>query len=134
MISKKIIVEVFGIFTTDYRNQWSQSVSSDMWPAIIKRWQDGLSKFDDEVILEATKHVFKYFPTHPPTLGQFYELCKRFKKDGEVLKMEKIDWKPIDSGEQPEKKEGEEPIAERCLREMREAIANARPYPCRKAT
>jgi hypothetical protein len=84
MIKKHVIGEVFSIFATDYRSLWTSSADADLWPAIIKRWQDGLSKFNEETILSAARDTYKFFSVSPPTLGQFYELCKKYRKDKEV--------------------------------------------------
>lgn len=92
--SKQIILQVFAIFTSDYRGLWSNSVEPDMWQHVTKRWQHALEKFNDETILCAANETFKFFGVSPPTLGQFYELCKKYRKDKEVKDMSLLENQP----------------------------------------
>lgn len=121
MISEKTISRVFGIFGTDYRAIWTRSVDENMWPSIIRRWQEGLSAVDEDVILTSALKVFKYFPVSPPTLGQFYELCKKFQRD-KKYSTTKIDYKPV-SDISNEICYASPEVAEKELKKIREIIS-----------
>lgn len=88
MITLRTIGRVFGIFAADYRDKWTNSVPSDMWDAVANRWFHTLKNFDERTINAAADNTYKTFGISPPTLGQFYELCKRYDRDYEVLALQ----------------------------------------------
>jgi len=125
MTNDRVIINVFGIFDTDYRALWTRSVDEDMWPAIIKRWANELKIFDEDVVLIAAKNTFKYHPVSPPTLGQFFSLCRLYKKENDQIKTKKIEYHDIREHVDPIT----ESVAVDSLAKMREAFLNVKKLP-----
>lgn len=75
-VTPEIIVKLFAKFESVWGHSWRSRIKNDdLWESCEADWLDGLKSFNLEVLRKAVKEAILKYPTFPPTLGQFIDLC-----------------------------------------------------------
>lgn len=75
-VTPEIIVKLFAKFESVWGHSWRSRIKNDdLWESCEADWLDGLKFFNLEVLRKAVKAAILKYPTFPPTLGQFIDLC-----------------------------------------------------------
>ena len=105
------IKQLFARFTAIYGYIWqNQYKQNDCIQAAAKEWEETLLPIDNESLEKAIHHCRKRCEL-PPTLPNFYQICRNFQAGTRLRVVTKIE---------PQKTIS--PTGETCLREMKEKL------------